>query len=215
MLECVADSDGGLLELRLLSGLARLPFFRSLRGPLAGCGLVLPQEYLEGRRLLGGCDVDDFLEPWYTERDVLGTDSGQMESVESHLRRGLPHALRSDASHHLAGVDQGILEPGLDLFHQPVEGLPREPLLLRAALDDLLRRQVVPEVDLHQASGVSIRRHEKRARLEPRLLIDPDPCLEKLLGSLDDVVWGQIGKLAWTDAEPLPCRPKEPVHVDR
>lgn len=160
MLEGVTDCDGSLLEFLLLSLLPSLPFGCSLAWSLAGSGLVLAEEDLQGGRLYGGGDVDDFLEPWDTERDVLGTDSGQMEGVQRHLGRRLTHALGADAPHHFAGVDQGVLEPSLDLIDQPVEGLLRKPVLLRATLDDLLRSQVIPEVDLHEASGVCVGRHE-------------------------------------------------------
>lgn len=178
MLEGVTDCDRCLFEPPFLSLLPRSPFGRSLAASLGGGYLVLAEEDLERRRLNGRRDVDDFLEPWDTERDILGTDSRQMEGVQRHLGRGLTHTLGTNATHHFAGVDQGVLEPGLDLVHQPVEGLLREPLLLRATLDDLLGGQVVPEVDFHQAGSVCVGRHEKRARVESWLLIDPDACLE-------------------------------------
>ena len=215
MLEGVTDCDCCLFEPPFLGLLPRRPFGRSLASPLGGGLLVLKEEDLERRRLDRRRDVDDFLEPWDTERDILGSDSRQMEGVQRHLGRRLTHTLGTDASHHFARVDQGVLEPGLDLIHQPVEGLLREPLLLRASPDDLLGSQVVPEVDFHEPGGVSVGRHEERACVESWLLIDPDACLEKLVGPLDDVVRGQVCQLPRSDTKALPGCPQEPVHVDR
>ena len=74
-------------------------------------------------------DVDDLLEPGYTECYVFGRHTGEMESVECHLSGGLTNRLGGDGTHHLTGNGVGQVKSGLNLTHQPLEGLQETKLL--------------------------------------------------------------------------------------
>lgn len=69
--------------------------FDDTRGRFAFGNLKLASDN-RGTDDFGG--VDDLLDTRYTQRDVHGGDTGEMESLQGHLRTGFSDGLSADSS---------------------------------------------------------------------------------------------------------------------
>ena len=114
---------------------------------------VLSQRHGERRRLDLLGDVDELLEAGHTERDVLGGDTGEVEGVQSHLRRGLTDGLRGDCADAVARGRERHFEAGLNLADDPVERRGRQ---LELAHDPLGAQRRADEGE-EENRGVSLR----------------------------------------------------------
>mmetsp|Transcript_6767 Transcript_6767/g.19787 ORF Transcript_6767/g.19787 Transcript_6767/m.19787 type:complete len:242 (-) Transcript_6767:3118-3843(-) len=129
---------------------------RPLQRTLHRLGLVLvrssrPKKINRQRRRLDILsNVDDFCQTRNSKGHILGRHTGVMESVQSHLCRGLPNALRRNDTNVFARVSQSLVEFLLDLTSKPVECFCRQPVLLA----DLLRCKGGPQVHFEQGRRI-------------------------------------------------------------
>jgi hypothetical protein len=143
-------------------------------------------------RVLG--HVDDLLETGHTQSDVLGGHTGVVKGVEGHLGGGLTDRLGRQRPDHFACLGLGLLEAGLDLADEPVEGLLGHLELL----GDALGGEVGAQEDLHEGGGVLV-----GGDAELVVAADDGELLAEIAHVLDDLDWVKVGGSAQVDVEDL------------
>mmetsp|Transcript_26864 Transcript_26864/g.76935 ORF Transcript_26864/g.76935 Transcript_26864/m.76935 type:complete len:782 (+) Transcript_26864:965-3310(+) len=119
--------------------------------------------------------VDDLLQTRHAEGHVLGTDAGEVEGVESHLRGRLPDTLGGQDTDGLSWMCASLHEALLDLSAEPIEGLLCQAILH----EDLLGAQVAADVGVEDdlrvvlhlaADGVTLGNRPRHFQLRHQFL---------------------------------------------
>ena len=131
-----------------------------------------------------------------------------MERVERHLGGGFANGLRGKCADHLARVGLGRKERGLDLTHDPLEGLLGKPVLGH----DLLGGKGGPHQRAHKERGILL-----GVERELVVALDDNELGDKLTDVLNDGERVEVGGgvLAQIEVELLLGVDDESLDVDR